>query len=149
MWQSGDSTQQIGETSEYVSTYNFQHLQLTLYSRWQFTPAMYLHVQLLTQIMEEFYDAKCREETITKNAYMQTLYETGSRLTHDIKNILQSLGTLSTAVEQNYNTGDDAKLIELIKTQLPGLSRRLAITLTKLELPSVEKIEINQTKSTT
>lgn len=139
MWQSGNLKQQIGENSEYVSTYNFQHLQLTLYSRWQFTPAMYLHVQLLTQIMEEFYDAKCREETITKNAYMQTLYETGSRLTHDIKNILQSLGTLSTAVEQNYNTGDDAKLIELIKTQLPRLSKRLANTLIKLELPSVEK----------
>lgn len=139
MWQNEDTTQQIGETSKFVSIYNFQQLQLTLYSRWQFTPAMYLHVQLLTQIIEEFYDAKCREETISRNMYMQTLYETGSRLTHDIKNILQSLGTLSTAVEQNQNAGNDAKLIELIKTQLPRLSRRLANTLTKLELPSVER----------
>lgn len=137
--QNGNLTQQIGETSKFVSTYNFQLLQLTLYSRWQFTPAMYLHVQLLTQIIEEFYEAKCREETISKNMYMQTLYETGSRLTHDIKNILQSLGTLSTAVEQNQNAGNDAKLIELIKTQLPRLSRRLANTLTKLEMPSVER----------
>jgi signal transduction histidine kinase len=139
IWQHDGITQQIGETSKFVSTYNFQQLQLTLYSRWQFTPAMYLHVQLLTQIIEEFYEAKCREETISKNMYMQTLYETGSRLTHDIKNILQSLGTLSTAVEQNQNAGNDAKLIELIKTQLPRLSRRLANTLTKLELPSVER----------
>jgi len=138
-WQNEGLTQQIGESSAYVSTYNSQQMQLTLYSRWQFTPAMYLHVQLLTQIMEEFYDAKCREETISKNTYMQTLYETGSRLTHDIKNILQSLGTLSAAVEQNQDTDNDAKLIELIKTQLPRLSRRLANTLTKLELPSVEK----------
>jgi signal transduction histidine kinase len=139
IWQHDGITQQMGETSKFVSTYNFQQLQLTLYSRWQFTPAMYLHVQLLTQIIEEFYEAKCREETISKNMYMQTLYETGSRLTHDIKNILQSLGTLSTAVEQNQNAGNDAKLIELIKTQLPRLSRRLANTLTKLELPSVER----------
>jgi len=138
-WQNEGLKQQIGETSAYISIYSSQQMQLTLYSRWQFTPAMYLHVQLLTQIMEEFYDAKCREETISKNTYMQTLYETGSRLTHDIKNILQSLGTLSAAVEQNQDAGNDAKLIELIKTQLPRLSRRLANTLTKLELPSVEK----------
>jgi signal transduction histidine kinase len=138
-WHHDSLKQKIGKTSEYISTYNFQQLQLTMYSRWQFTPAMYLHVQLLTQIIEEFYEAKCREETISKNMYMQTLYETGSRLTHDIKNILQSLGTLSTAVEQNQDADNDAKLIELIKTQLPRLSRRLANTLTKLEMPSVEK----------
>jgi len=138
-WHHDSLKQKIGKTSEYVSTYNFQQLQLTMYSRWQFTPAMYLHVQLLAQIIEEFYEAKCREETISKNMYMQTLYETGSRLTHDIKNILQSLGTLSTAVEQNQDADNDAKLIELIKTQLPRLSRRLANTLTKLEMPSVEK----------
>jgi len=139
IWQNGAQKQQAGDASAHVSTYNFQHIQITLYSRWQFTPAMYLHVQLLTQIIEEFYDGKCREETISKNTYMQTLYETGSRLTHDIKNILQSLGTLSAAVEQNQDTDNDAKLIELIKTQLPRLSHRLANTLTKLELPSVEK----------
>ena len=138
-WQNADMTQQIGEPSKFVSTYSFQQLQLKLYSRSQFTPAMYLHVQLLTQIIEEFYEAKCREETISKNTYMQTLYETGSRLTHDIKNILQSLGTLSTAVEQSHDADNDARLIELIRTQLPRLSRRLANTLTKLEMPSIER----------
>lgn len=139
MLQTEHSKQQIGESSAYVSTYNFQQMHLTLYSRWQFTPTMYLHVQLLTQILGEFYDAKRREETISKNTYMQTLYETGSRLTHDIKNILQSLGTLSAAVEQNHEAGNDAKLIELIKMQLPRLSQRLSNTLTKLELPSIER----------
>ncbi|MFZ3087862.1 MAG: ATP-binding protein [Methylotenera sp.] len=139
VWQTENLKQQLGETTSYVSTYSFQQLHLTLYSRWQFTPAMYLHVQLLTQILGEFYDAKRREETISKNTYMQTLYETGSRLTHDIKNILQSLGTLSAAVEQSHNAENDTKLIELIKKQLPRLSQRLASTLTKLELPSIER----------
>jgi len=139
MWQVGNQSQQVGETTSFISTFSFQQLHLTLYSRWQFTPAMYLHVQLLTQILGEFYEAKRREETISQNTYMQTLYETGSRLTHDIKNILQSLGTLSAAVEQSHNASDDTRLIELIKRQLPRLSQRLASTLTKLELPSVEK----------
>lgn len=137
-WQHGDSKQQIGRNSPFISTYNSQQLRLTVYSHWQFTPAMYLHVQLLTQILGEFYDAKCREETISRNTYMQTLYETGSRLTHDIKNILQSLGTLSAAIEQQHE-GDNAELIKLIKLQLPRLSQRLTSTLNKLELPSIEK----------
>lgn len=139
LWQTDYQEHQLGETTKFVSTYHFQQLHLTLYSRWQFTPAMYLHVQLLTQILGEFYDAKRREETISQNTYMQTLYETGARLTHDIKNILQSLGTLSAAVEQNHNADNDAKLIELIKKQLPRLSQRLASTLKKLELPSIER----------
>jgi len=139
LWKNDNFTQHYGEPTQYVSTYNFHQLHLTIYSRWQFTPAMYLHVQLLTQIMGEFYVAKLREETISKNTYMQTLYETGSRLTHDIKNILQSLGTLSAAVEENHDADNDAKLIDLIRKQLPRLSQRLATTLTKLELPSVER----------
>jgi signal transduction histidine kinase len=100
---------------------------------------MYLHVQLLTQILGEFYEAKRREETIAQNSYMQSLYETGSRLTHDIKNILQSLGTLSAATDQSHGHEDDIKLIALIKKQLPRLSQRLASTQAKLEMPSIAK----------
>jgi signal transduction histidine kinase len=140
MWEAEDSKNEVGETTAFISTFNFHQLHLTLYSRWQFSPAMYLHVQLLTQILGEFYEAKRREEMIIQNTYMQSLYETGSRLTHDIKNILQSMGTLSTAAEQSSDDGsDDARLIELVKKQLPRLNQRLASTLTKLERPSAEK----------
>jgi len=139
-WNVEQTKNQLGEPSPYISTFNFHQLHLTVYSCWQFTPTMYLHVQLLTQILGEFYEAKRREETISQNNYMQSLYETGSRLTHDIKNILQSMGTLSAAAEQkNQDGSEDARLIELVKQQLPRLNQRLASTLTKLERPSVEK----------
>lgn len=138
-WEVEQAKHQRGDATPYISTFSFQQLHLTLYSRWQFSPAMYLHVQLLTQILGEFYEAKRREETISQNTYMQTFYETGSRLTHDIKNILQSLGTLTAAAAMPNNAEDDVRLIELIKKQLPRLSQRLAATLTKLERPSVEK----------
>jgi signal transduction histidine kinase len=140
MWDIQNSKNKIGESTPFISTFSFQQLHLTVYSRWQFSPAMYLHVQLLTQILGEFYEAKRREEMISQNTYMQSLYETGSRLTHDIKNILQSMGTLSSAAEQCSDDGsDDARLIELVKKQLPKLNQRLASTLTKLERPSTEK----------
>lgn len=139
-WEVENTKNKIGNMSPYISTYSFQKLHLTLYSRWRFSPAMYLHVQLLTQILGEFYEAKRREETISQNTYMQSFYETGSRLTHDIKNILQSLGTLTTAATQpNQAADDEEQLIALIKKQLPRLSQRLAATLNKLERPSVEK----------
>ena len=141
-WKIEDACHEQGTKTHYISTYKFQQLHLTLYSRWQFTPAMYLHVQLLTQLLSEFYEAKLREETISQNIYMQTFYETGSRLTHDIKNILQSLGTLCAAAEQSDNgdpSSDDASLVQLIRRQLPRLNQRLASTLTKLEKPSAEK----------
>jgi signal transduction histidine kinase len=139
LWQIDNKKERLGQTSAHISTFRFGQLHLTLYSRWQFSPAMYLHVQLLTQILGEFYEAKRREETISQTTYMQTFYETGSRLTHDIKNILQSLGTLSAATQQVTDAEDDARLLALVKQQLPRLNQRLAVTLTKLEKPSVEK----------
>jgi signal transduction histidine kinase len=138
-WRIEEKQQSIGETSAHISTFTFGDLHLTLYSRWQFRPAMYLHVQLLTQILGEFYEAKLREETVSQTTYMQTFYETGSRLTHDIKNILQSLGTLTAATQQVHSQDDEARLMTLVKLQLPRLNQRLAITLSKLERPSLEK----------
>lgn len=138
-WVVANNTQHIGDKTAFISNYSFQQLHFTLYSRWELSPAMYLHAQLLTQLLGEFYEAKRREETISQNTYMQTLYETGSRLTHDIKNILQSLGTLSSAVEQSQSTNIDEKLMLLIRKQLPRLNQRLSSTLSKLEKPSINK----------
>lgn len=139
MWQVQQTTSQVGEATPYISKFSFHQLDLSIYSRWQLSPAMFMHVQLLTQILGEFYYAKYREEMLSQNTYIQTLYETGSRLTHDIKNILQSMQTLSTAAQQTDDASDEARLIELIKKQLPRLSLKLAATLKKLELPNLEK----------
>lgn len=137
-WTVDDSTETIGESSTHIATFHFSKLALTVYSRLPFRPAMYLHVQLLTQLLGEFYDAKCREESISQTMYMQTLYETGSRLTHDIKNILQSLGTLTAATQQVKKPEDEERLLQLVKLQLPRLNQRLSATLSKLEKPTVE-----------
>jgi signal transduction histidine kinase len=139
IWQVAHATNQVGEATQFIYKFSFHQLDLTIYSRWQLSPAMYLHVQLLTQILGEFYYAKHRNEINQQNAYMQSLYEAGSRLTHDIKNILQSMRTISAAAEQTEDANEEARLIDLVKKQLPRLSLRLAATLSKLELPSIEK----------
>ncbi len=137
-WLAEETRGKLGHNTNYATDFNFKDFYMTLHTRWQMSPALYVHVKLLTQIMGEFYEAKRREETLRQNTYMQAFYETGSRLTHDIKNILQSVGTLVTAAEQTEES-DTESLLRLIKKQLPVLNQRIASTLDKLKAPSEEK----------
>ena len=141
-WLADETQGELGESTRYATTLAFSDLHMTLYTRWQLSPALYLHVKLLTQIMGEFYEAKKREETLRQNTYMQAFYETGSRLTHDIKNILQSVGALCTVAElssSNKKHEDNEALLELLRRQLPVLNQRISSTLDKLKVPSEEK----------
>lgn len=137
-WQADATQGKLGELSNHITQFNFKDFHMTLHTRWQISPALYVHVKLLTQIMGEFYEAKRREETLRQNTYMQAFYETGSRLTHDIKNILQSVGALVSAAEQTQDKDDEA-LLQLIRKQLPVLNQRIAATLDKLKAPGEDK----------
>jgi signal transduction histidine kinase len=145
-WLADETQGKLGEASQHVTDFNFKDFHMTLHTRWQISPALYVHVKLLTQIMGEFYEAKRREETLRQNAYMQAFYETGSRLTHDIKNILQSVGTLVTAAEQTEEK-DNVALLTLIRKQLPVLNQRIASTLDKLKAPGEDKKRLEKMSS--
>jgi signal transduction histidine kinase len=134
VWQAEASSGNFGDTSPYKASFSYHGLRLTLFARNALSPALTLHIKLLAQLLGEFYEAKLREEQMRGAAYMQAVYETGARLTHDIKNLLQSLNALCTAVEQ-AGDGDQARLVALINRQLPQLSQRLQITLDKLQAP--------------
>ncbi|HQN64961.1 MAG TPA: ATP-binding protein [Methylophilus sp.] len=142
-WMTDEAAGKIGESTDHIAQFNFKDFHMSLNTRWEISPALYMHVKLLTQIMGEFYLAKRREETLRQNAYMQAFYETGSRLTHDIKNILQSTGTLVAAAEQSDEKDQEA-LLRLIRRQLPMLNQRIASTLDKLKAPSEEKLKLEK-----
>jgi signal transduction histidine kinase len=90
---------------------------------------------LLTEIIGYFYTAKRREQTLQAGAYTRAIYETGSRLTHDVKNLLQSLKALCSAAE--YSQPDQAASLQnLMQRQLPQIAKRLEITLDKLKAPA-------------
>ena len=83
---------------------------------------MLLHLKLLTQMVGHFYDAKRREQAQRQNAYTQAIYETGARLTHDVKNLLQSLRSLCAAVDTS--DADQAGALQaLMQRQLPDPQR--------------------------
>ncbi len=142
-WLADASTGEAGKKSQHTNHFNFKDLEMTLHSRWEVSPALYVHIKLLTQVIGEFYDAKRREETMRQNAYMQAFYESGSRLTHDIKNILQSVGTLVSAAKET-DQKNDAALLKLIRRQLPVLNQRIGAALNKLLAPGVEKKRVEK-----
>jgi signal transduction histidine kinase len=133
-WRTARASGEFGRKSGHVTELPADDATLRVYTRWQPSPAILLHTKLLAQMIGHFYRAKQREQTQRQNAYTQAIYETGSRLTHDVKNLLQSLHSLCAAAE---TTGPEqtAALQALMQRQLPQITQRLSATLEKLHAP--------------
>jgi hypothetical protein len=135
-WRSGGEQGEAGVRSPYAVEFANRELALTVYSRYRTSPALHGHLRLLGQLLGEFYLAKLREEELRRGSYMQAVHETGARVTHDVKNLLQSLNVLcSVAVRGD---GDSPEALALVRRQLPAITQRLAATLDKLQRPGAE-----------
>jgi signal transduction histidine kinase len=133
-WEARLGQGEYGTRSEYSAELSFQDLRLKIYTRWSLSPAVLLHLKLLTQMVGHFYEAKRREQSQRQNAYTQAIYETGARLTHDVKNLLQSMRSLCAAAETS--SADQAAALQLLmQRQLPQITQRLNATLEKLKAP--------------
>ena len=130
-WKSHDGEGRFGEETEYVSRYAYESLEIAFFTKMLLSPALLLHMRLLSQVVGEFYEGKRRESMLRRNAYLQAVHETGARLTHDMKNLLQSLYTLTSMAPR----GEDDAYGALLQRQLPQLTRRLQGTLDKLRSP--------------
>ena len=137
-WQIGSGEGQFGAMGG--RCYEFRHgdLVLRLHARRSLGPALVWHFQLLTRILDEFQVAKSRAQQLQQLSYLQAVHETGARLTHDVKNLLQSLNTLCFAAEQETGEGS-AQFQALLRRQLPVISRRLEQTLDKLRQPAADR----------
>jgi signal transduction histidine kinase len=133
-WRAGDASGEQGERSSHAVDFENSALALTVYSRYRMSPALHWHLHLLGQLLGEFYMAKLREEKLRQQSYLQAVHETGARMTHDIKNLLQSLNVLcSIAAEDGQR--DSRELQALVRRQLPVIAQRLTATLDKLQHP--------------
>ena len=132
-WQSPDGAGQLGQFSKHDVQVQEGELRLTVYARQSLNPAVLLHIYLLAQLIGYFYQAKQREQSLRNITRLQAVYETGSRLTHDLKNTLQSLFSL-TALAQSR----EQRAQQLLQQQLPLLTQRIELTLIKLQQPQSE-----------
>ncbi|MEW6513635.1 MAG: sensor histidine kinase [Pseudomonadota bacterium] len=109
-------------------------LKLELVTRVEPSPALRWHYDLVVRLLSEFYLGKWRAQELKRLSYIQAIHETGARLTHDVKNLLQSLDTLCAAANEAGATSSP-RFGELLRCQLPEVSARLRQTLDKLVEP--------------
>ena len=95
-------------------------LTLELYTRSGLSPSLIWHFNLVTQVLEQYFRAKQKEQEYLELAYMKAIHETGARLTHDMKNLLQSLGSLVFAAQ-----GSSPESGERLTLLMPLMLQRL------------------------
>jgi len=133
-WQTDSANGTEGELSPHQVEINDEKLSLTIYTYTPVGPSLLLHSKLLLSILTFYYRAKLQEQLLLKQAHMQAIYETGSKLTHDVKNILQSTHTMTQII--NDNDAQMQEKMDVLKKQMPILTQRLNTTLEKLRAPA-------------
>ena len=137
-WVTKTASAEIGRVSVHSTTFRAGDVSVILYARRPMGPGLLLHCNLLVEVLVQFHLAKLRELELANRTHLQAIYETGARVAQDIKNLLQSLHTLTSALKLDDN--DDAvptqpRTILILKRQLPLIIQRLQRALDKLQAP--------------
>ncbi len=133
-WQTASDSGTEGAISPHQVEIKDKKLSLVIYTYTPVGPSLLLHSKLLLSILTFYYRAKLQEQLLLKQAHMQAIYETGSKLTHDVKNILQSTHTMTQII--NDNDAEIQEKMDVLKKQMPILTQRLNTTLEKLRAPA-------------
>ncbi len=133
-WIAGGSSGRFGVTDGRRWEFSHGGMVLVLYTVHSPSPTLIWHYNLLAQLLAQFHADKQRALALKQLSYMRAIHETGARLTHDVKNLLQSLNALCSAgIEPGAESSLEYQL--LLRRQLPAITDRLAETLAKLNAP--------------
>jgi signal transduction histidine kinase len=133
-WKTPASSGELGARTPHRSEFTIEPLTVEVYSRSWLGGALYMHCRLLVQVVQHFYVAKLQERELTRRTHLAAIHETGARVTHDIKNLLQSLHAI-TSIIVHERTDNDSVSHRLLRRQLPHLTQRLQLALDKLQAP--------------
>jgi len=125
----------MGAQTAHVTEAHDDTAPLIVYTQRDPGPALRVHIQLLARLIQQLYLSRLHEVELRNQEKARAVHETGARLTHDIKNLLQSLQSLAAAVEAS-GTERSREAIELVQRQLPHINQRLQSTLEKLREPA-------------
>jgi signal transduction histidine kinase len=137
-WSAPDGEGGYGRSDGFATRFTYHQLDVIFHTEISLSPALFLHMRLLAQVVGEFYEGKRRENVLRHNAYLQAVHETGARLTHDVKNLLQSLYALTSMAPREPEDGYGG----ILQRQLPQLTKRLHATLEKLRAPEIAMREL-------
>ena len=131
----------FGQPSRFRQDFPGQPLSLHFHTRHKLSPSLVWLFHLLARLTNEYYVTKQRARDLQQISYLRAVHETGARLTHDIKNLLQSLNNLCYVAQlSDENENNSVRLNQLIQRQLPHITQRLQLTLEKLRVPQDEGV---------
>lgn len=125
--------QTFGQPGRHTEYFEHAGLWVALHFVRQPGEGLLWQYNLMLLVLAEFYREKCQTRLLQLRSFEEAVHETGARLTHDVKNLLQSLSTLCFAAARPE--ADAASLHRLLRSQLPQISARLENTLEKLRQP--------------
>jgi len=134
-----------GKKTRYHIELKVNNEPIELYTHIRIGGALLLHCQLLLRLIDYFYQAKMNEIKLAKQAHLEAIHETGARITHDIKNLLQSMHSMVTILQADHDSAD-AKSLLVLKRQFPYFIQRLEQAVSKIQSPEqliTDKIHIS------
>jgi signal transduction histidine kinase len=132
-WEGATGRHAFGVQQGYPMRFKHERLTIGLVSNIKPSPSLLWYYGLSMRLLAEFHLGKWRAQELRRLSYVEAIHATGARLTHDVKNLLQSLDTLCVASQQEQEPS--RRFTELLRRQLPEISMRLRQTLTKLSAP--------------
>jgi len=142
-WTIANKDYSLGEPSKNEIQTKIQNNPVTLCTNIPIGGALFLHCNLLIQLIDQFYIAKIHEQDLSRQAHLQAIYETGARITHDIKNLLQAMHSMITILKADMTDEvNQSKSITILKKQFPHFIQRLEQAVNKLQTPG----ELDQEK---
>jgi len=134
-WQSLYGEDMIGEPDRQQVVITVQSIEVTIYTYNRISSNHYFQINILIKVLEHFHQAKRRQAAFAQQVHLQVIHETGAKLTHDIKNLLQSLHAITSVIE-NLPSNKFQDTQRLLQGQMPHLTQRLKRTLDKLQKPA-------------
>lgn len=139
-WEIDEGQGEFGECDGVERVIAQEGLSMRLFLQRAPSPALLWHLNLMVRVLAEFCHEKRHAHELEVLSYVRAVHETGARLTHDVKNLLQSLNALCVAATRPDVDADTLRA--LIERQLPVVTQRLALTLDKLRRPTAETQEM-------
>ena len=124
--------EKLGPDLEYTLGKN---VSVNLYYKSNPGSALEQHTVLLIRMAYQFFLAKLNQEKVRVQEHFATIHHTGARLTHDVKNILQSIKTSLAILEDKT---DSETYQDLLQSNLTQIGVRLENTLNKLKTPLLD-----------
>lgn len=117
-------------------------LEIGIHTRSELPTMLLWQMDLMVRLLAEFHLAREQSRHLQSISYLRAVHETGARMTHEVKNLLQSIDTLCFAMTQAERDGRHAALQEMLARQLPMISQRLHEALERIRRPGAAEVRM-------